>query len=234
VSPDPKEDTMPRSTDSAHRDPLQPRLYTDDPYWASCPIASSWKTWDFLNIPERRLKDEALTRDDELRQLVCITDLGELRLHWSIAADDPIRTHVNDGTPMGKHPHSSHVHSEIQIDGVSIHIDWVTANRYGPGRSMTEAHIFVGGALAGHAWQGGCSLGFGGSRFPAVALVRAGRALVVDGNSEPLILYEAPGYRYLRADADVQRPRVWLWEVGDLEASQKAKGSVRRLGDRPR
>jgi hypothetical protein len=197
-------------------------------------MGSAWQTWDFLNIPERRFTGEASNRDDALRQLVRVADLGELRLDWAIAADDPIRTHTDNGRPLGKYPHSSHVHTETEIDGARIHIDWVTANRYGPGRSMTEAHIFVDGVRAGHAWNGGCSLGFGGNAFPAVALLQPGTALVVDGNSERLILYEAPGYRYYRADAEVQRPHAWLWEVADSEASLEARASGRRLGDRSR
>lgn len=223
---------MPHLDDSTSRDSRQPQLHPDDPFFASCPIGSTWETWDFLNIPQRRFQGEARRRDDKVRRLICVADLGELRSDWAIAADDPIRTHTDTGRPLGRYPLSSHLHTEIEIDGARVHIDWVTAIGFGPGRSMTEAHIFVNDVLAGHAWRGGCSLGFGGNRFPAVARITASKALVVDGGSTGAVLYEDASRRYLRADADVQRPHVWLWRVTDSGTRLKATGRVRRLGDR--
>jgi hypothetical protein len=62
----------------------------------------------------------------------------------------------------------------------------------------------------GHAFRGGCSLGFGGNIFPAVARVAPGKVLVIDDCGKNVVLFEEPGRRYYRADAAVQRPRVRL------------------------
>lgn len=191
-------------------DHREPRLQDDDQLWTSCPIGSSWRTWDFLSIPKRRLAGDARERSDELQRLVRRADLRELHPEWVIAADDPLRTHTGDGSPMGRYPHCSHVHTELEIDGVRVHVDWVTRNSYGPGRSMTEAHIFVDGEREGHAFHGGCSLGFGSNSFPAVARVAPGRVLVIDDCGKNVVLFEERGRRYYRADAKVQRPRVRL------------------------
>lgn len=193
--------------------PRQPRLHRDDPFWMSCPIGSSWQTWDFLSIPTRRLTGDARKRSDELQELVRGADLRELQLEWVVAADDPLRTRTEDRRPMGRHPHSSHVHTELARDGVRIHIDWVTANNHGPGRSMTEAHIFVDGVREGYAFHGGCSLGFGGNSFPAVARLAPGTVLSVHDSVSNVVLFEDAGCRYSRAVAELERPRARLYEL---------------------
>jgi hypothetical protein len=212
----------PRS--SVPNDRRRPQRHARDPFWQSCPLGSSWSEWDFLNVPRRAEDDQGVARNERLRGS---RDLRELELAWEIAQDDPGRiVHETGGDPSGRHPYSSHVHAETTIDGIQVHVDWVTATRFGPGRSLTEVRIFVDGVVAGRAWRGGCSLGFGGDSFPAVARVGRDKALVVDGSSEPVIAYESDLARYHRQDAEVQRPCAWLWEVAD--------GASRREGGRPR
>lgn len=205
---------MPHPTGSRSNDPRQPHQHHVDPFWTTCPLGSTWRTWDFMNVPARRLTGDALERHLELRRMKRVRDLGELRLDWEIAADDPGRLlRESGGDRAGHHVWSSHVHTETIIDGAKIHIDWVTVDGSGPGRSLTEVRIFVGGILAGQAFTGGCSLGFGGGDFPAVALVGVDRALVVDGDRAPVAASGDGPTRRLRADAEVQRPCVRISRI---------------------
>jgi hypothetical protein len=65
-------------------------------------------------------------------------------------------------------------------DGHRVHIDIVSALKFGPGREYHECRIFVDGRLAGRGGDCGCSLGFGGSDLPSVAAVGRDAAVTVD------------------------------------------------------
>ena len=77
-----------------------------------------------------------------------------------------------------------HLHAEAIIEGVRVHIDRVTATKYGPGRSFLEFRIFADGELVGRGGRCGCSLGGGGSNLPAVGRIAANVAITVDDVSE--------------------------------------------------
>jgi hypothetical protein len=226
--------TVQHHKDPRPRDPRRPLRHRVDPYAATCPLDSEWRDWDFLNVPNRRLTGAAIERHHVLRKLNGVRDLGELELAWEIAFDDPGRLiHEAGGDSTGNHPWSSHIHAETTIDDSRLHIDWITASRFGPGRSMTEVRIFLDGALVGQGFSGGCSLGFGGSDLPAVAMVGRDKAVVVDGSAQPLVAYEDALSRYFRCDAAVQRPCVWLWEVASQGLLRTRRdGPRKRLGRR--
>lgn len=85
--------------------------------------------------------------------------------------------------PPGYPPH---VHSSLDVDGQRVHIDYIWANMWGPGRSKSEIHIFVDDCLAGFGGHWGTSLGASSSISPTVALLDDRRALVFDGPSPAL------------------------------------------------
>jgi hypothetical protein len=148
------------------------------------------------------------------RNAVAERDLGELHLSWEIAFDDPSRRiHDAGGDSSGSHPSSSHIHGETTIDGAHVHVDWTSASRTAPGRSIREVRIFINGDLVGEAFRAGCSLGGGGSDWPAVVLLGNLKAIVVDGDVEPIVAYQDTLTLRLRDDAAVQRPVVWLWQI---------------------
>jgi hypothetical protein len=72
------------------------------------------------------------------------------------------------------------MHAQTMLDGHRVHIDVLSATKYGPGRSYQECRIFVDGRLAGRGGDCGCSLGFGTSDFPAVAAVGMDAAMTFD------------------------------------------------------
>ena len=79
----------------------------------------------------------------------------------------------------------------VDIDGRTVHVDWVSNSNQkgGPGRALTEFRVFVDGQLAGRGGEWGCSLGAGGRDLPLVARIGADTALTLDhmGRGLPIV-----------------------------------------------
>jgi hypothetical protein len=164
---------------------------------SDCPLDPSWNLWDLFR-PHRY--HDAITSEQwqvcararcsqpvRHRKLVALT--------WSLAVDDARyarmpSAHPGDAEWRRGENSSQHAHAEADIDGVMVHIDRVAATRYGPGRSFVEFRIYAAGRLAGRGGWCGCSLGFGGTELPAVAVIHPGLAVTVDevhANGEPMV-----------------------------------------------
>jgi hypothetical protein len=217
---------MQHPNDPRPHDPRRPIRHRVDPFWETCPLERDWPTWDLFNVSRRTPQGAALVRHRAAQRLRGVRDLGELVLNWDVAQDDPGRlVHERGGDPSGRHPFSSHIHTEVTIDRHRIHMDVITTGGFGPGRSLTEARVFVDGVVAGQAWEGGCSLGAGGNSFPAIARIGRRTALVVDIDREPRVALDTVSTYRLRTDALVQRPCAWLWEAS---SAVPQKGARRR------
>jgi hypothetical protein len=212
---------VPRA-DQPH-DPRIPHCDPVDPYQHTCPLGPGWTAWDIGSSWRADLPPDADAIAERTKRAVGVRDLGALKVRWVWAFDDPSRLLQEAGNPAGRIVSSSHLHTEVTIDDHRVHIDRVTATRTGPGRSIDETRIIVDGVFAGRGGGTGCSLGGGCSHGPAVALVGARKAVLVDGTCLPLVEYEAGETRYMRNDAYVQRPAVRLCRVRLLEGETKVQ-----------
>lgn len=139
-----------------------------------CPIGTTWRDWDLLTLSRHTatgVADHGRARGRRLAGLRHVADLtcAQLRADHMVAG----------------RRHATHVHGDTEVDGLGVHVDWVWVRAWGPGRSLAEVRVFVDGTLAARAWRGGCSLGGGGTSFPAVAWVQPDLALVVTEPGAP-------------------------------------------------
>lgn len=118
------------------------------------------------------------------RRLLPIETRGPLFLDWEVAQDDarfrPMTPAESGQADWKFSPASpSHVHAEAVVDGHPVHIDWLHAWKFGPGRTYNEVRVYVNGRLAGRGGRCACSLGFGGNDLPAVAAIGQNAAITV-------------------------------------------------------
>lgn len=136
---------------------------------ADCPLGTDWHRWDVLNAGARL--SVLPTRN---APPVSASGGAPLKVQWS-----PPTLH------FAGHRTLRHSHGEFDVMGIRVHVDWVTMDAWGPGRSLVEARVFVNGELRGYAAEGGCSLGSGTAcYFPAVARISPGFAVTVDRDEE--------------------------------------------------
>ena len=159
---------------------------------ASCPLGDAWTRWDMFGPVAndfRLVPPEGRVRCDDARGCVPRRHRGRLKMRWSAA------------TPLTHGERPDHMHADVTVDGLVVHIDCVHRNLGGPGRAVQEVRIFVDGVLEGRGGSAGCSLGFGGDDLPAVARVGSGQAVTVD-----LV-------------AGIPAPVVELWEIAATRES---------------
>ncbi len=167
--------------------PARPPLVAPDRLRIGCPLGDTWRAWDFLNLPRRELPAKASHFN---RRLAVGPATDTLDVVWERGPHDalyrPPTPEEEDGMEgRFKHGSPSHTHTAFEVDGRRVHLDRVGGTRYGPGRSWTEIVAFVDGACVAHGWQGGCSLGFGGSRnWPLTVSVSPTASLVVTGEGQ--------------------------------------------------
>ncbi len=173
----------------------------------TCPMPAGWRQWDlgtYWRCPARiQRRAEAARRAHLGPALPCP------HVRWELASDDaslmPLAFEENRGETWRWAPDTpSHIHTELRVAGHALHIDVVSATKYGPGRSYWEARIFVDGELAGRGGKGGSSLGGGGSSLPAIAWI--GDALVIQ------VFDDRRGWP-IASDAASQRPVISLARV---------------------
>jgi hypothetical protein len=212
--------------DSRRHDPRRPVCDPADPYVPTCPLGAGWQQWDLGNCWTDGLPGDAQAIADRGERVRGVRLLGTLNARFVWAFDDPSRLALGVGGDLAPNqPWNSHIHAEFPIDGHQVHIDWITATRFGPGRSLTEVRIFIDGKFAGRAGYTGSSLGGGGSSFPAVALIGNGKALVLTDETQPMVAFQDASSQYNRTDAAVQRPLVRLWTVQERTTEKRSKRS---------
>jgi len=150
----------------------------------NCPLQPDWpRRLRDLSFRLANPEDEARLRHAHL--VARGAKLMEIDAKWEIAHDDPSQdTPEKDSHFFPGYPR--HVHASLDVDGRRVHIDYIWAHMWGPGRSKNEIHIFVDDRLAGFGGHWGTSLGASSSISSAVALLDDRRALVFDGPSPAL------------------------------------------------
>ena len=137
-----------------------------------CPLGLDWHRWDVLNAGARLA---VLPRRESLP--ASATDGYALPIEWGAPSEHRAGNRA-----------ARHLHGNITVEGVRLHVDWVVMDATGPGRSLVETRLFVDGELRAYAAEGGCSLGSGTAcYFPAVARIAPGIAVAVerDANRRP-------------------------------------------------
>lgn len=167
--------------------PARPVLAAPARLATACPLGDAWRTWDFLTLPKRELPlkadafNVARSAGPKVRAIDVVWERG---LHDALYRPPT----VEEGGGVAwrfEHASPSHTHCEVEVEGHRVHLDRVGGTKYGPGRSWTEIVAFVDGVCVAHGWEGGCSLGFGGSRnWPLKVRVSATATLVVTGDGE--------------------------------------------------
>jgi hypothetical protein len=151
-----------------------------------CPLGSCWRDWDMFGTLDkyfRFVSDEQKAQCQEARVRAPSRHLGRIGLEWEA-------TWIEPGVGNRKGTFDGHVHAEATIETRLVHIDIVRLTKWGPGRSILEVRIFVDGELAGRGGSAGCSLGFGGSDLPAVAILSGSTVLsvaVIHGRGTPVV-----------------------------------------------
>lgn len=154
---------------------------------SACPLDASWATWDMFGSHARfnQLSSPGFEICADARRTVPILHLGLVQLQWESAHDDlPMAREDSGAVWRWRKGSPAHLHAEASVNGKGLHIDRVTATKYGPGRSFLEFRIFVDGQLTGRGGRCGCSLGMGGNDLPAVGRLASTLAITVDDVAE--------------------------------------------------
>ena len=69
-----------------------------------------------------------------------------------------------------------------------MYLEWIGGRGWGPGFGFSEVRIYLDREVVGREWELGSSIGICGKVGPAVAVLREGLALRVDGKKEHLEL----------------------------------------------
>ncbi len=136
-----------------------------------------WLTWGLMDVPKGRLSPDLHARmEADLTQAASLPlAAARLPIRWSY--DSNLR---KQSARAGVRLRSTwrRVASFTVIDQ-RIYLEAFSGIGGGPGFGFRDVRIYVDDVLVGRAWRGGCSLGFGGSNGPAVALLRNGCAVRV-------------------------------------------------------
>lgn len=136
-----------------------------------------WLTWGVMDVPGGRLPPDVVARMDADRERAEALPLAVSRLPVGWSYDSSLRRR---STAAGVRLRSTWRRvSDIVIDGQRIDLEAFGGFGGGPGFGFREVRLYVDDVIAGRAWSGGCSLGFGGRSRPAVALLRNGWAVRV-------------------------------------------------------
>lgn len=188
----------------------------DDHLAATCQLDSSWRLWDMFRKPryDRAMSHAEMHVCAVARRTIPVRRLELLKPAWHVAPDDARHVPMTVGESgdvdwRWAKDSPSHVHADLVVNGVRVHIDRVAATKYGPGRSILEFRIHADGRLVGRGGRCGCSLGFGGDDLPAVGQVGRNLVIAVDGLSD-------------------RPPTVELWKVRRMTARRAKSAKVRK------
>lgn len=136
-----------------------------------------WLTWGLMDVPKGRLSPDVHVRMDADRTRAAALPVAAARLPVRWSNDSTLRKR---SARAGSRLHSTwrRVTSFTVIDQ-RISMEAFGGMGGGPGFAFKDVRIYVDDVLVGRGWRGGCSLGFGGSSGPAVALLRNGCAVQV-------------------------------------------------------
>ena len=151
----------------------------------ACPMPPDWRTWDMLGTHRfDHVPPDVAAVVAAAKRARPVEHLAVLQPVFEVAADDgslvPM-TPEESGQPEWKFKRGNprHRHAEFVHSGSLVHVDHLSATKFGPGRSYVEIRIFIDGRLAGRGGRCGISLGGGGADYPAVALFPNGTAVTV-------------------------------------------------------
>jgi len=136
-----------------------------------------WLTWGMMDCPNGRLSPDLLARMEVDRARAAALPLAAsgIAIKWSY--DSNLRTR---STAAGVRLRSTWRRvSSFIVNDQRLYLEAFGGTGSGPGFTFRDVRIYLDDVLVGRAWRGGCSLGFGGSCGPAVALLRNGCAVRV-------------------------------------------------------
>ena len=129
----------------------------------------SWLTWGVSDVPHGRLSPEVLAAfaADRERARSLPVVVQAVPSGWSY--DSSLRRHsAGDRTRLRA---AWRRVTSFTAGRCQIYLEAFGGIGGGPGFGFRDVRIYVDGRLAGRAWKGGCSLGFGGGAGPAVAML---------------------------------------------------------------
>jgi hypothetical protein len=129
-----------------------------------------WLTWGVMDCPKGRISSDLLARMelDRTRAAVLPLAASGIAIKWSY--DSNLR---RSSTAAGVRLRSTWRRvSSFIVNDQRVYLEAFSGIGVGPGFGFRDVRIYVDDLLVGRAWRGGCSLGFGGSSGPAVALLR--------------------------------------------------------------
>jgi hypothetical protein len=157
-----------------------------------CPLGVGRLQWGVSSAARGGHAGEGLLLPPVDRSRVPGPSLGTIDARWDLGpGDDAIR-------PREPLPHlheCRHRHTTLLLGGTRVHIDRTAGTGSGPGFSFVEVRIYIDERIVGRAVKIGCSLGAGGSTFPAVALIGDRLVLVASEDDPPrleLVGYASP------------------------------------------
>lgn len=136
-----------------------------------------WLTWGLMDIPKGRLSPDVHARMDADRTRAASLPLAAARLPIGWSYDSTLRQR---STRAGVRLRSTWRRvTGFTINDQRVYLEAFGGIGSGPGFGFKDVRIYLDDVAVGRAWKGGCSLGFGGSSSPAVALLRNGCAVRV-------------------------------------------------------
>ncbi len=136
-----------------------------------------WLTWGLMDVPKGRLSPDLHARMEADRTRAASLPVAAARLPVRWSNDSTLRKR---SARAGVRLHSTWRRiTSFTVNDQRIDVEAFGGIGGGPGFGFKDVRIYVDDVLVGRGWRGGCSLGFGGSNGPAVALLRNGCAVRV-------------------------------------------------------
>jgi hypothetical protein len=129
-----------------------------------------WLTWGMRDCPSGRLSPDLLARmeHDRARAVTFPLAASNIPIRWRY---DSYLLKRSTGAGVRLRSTWRRV-AEFTTHGQRVYLEAFGGTGSGPGFTFRDVRIYLDDELVGRAWRGGCSLGFGGSCGPAVALLR--------------------------------------------------------------
>lgn len=137
----------------------------------------AWLTWGVMNVPHGDLSPDVSARiDADRKRAKSLRVLGpSIPIKW---AYDSNLIKVSRGPTCQLRKTWRRV-ARYTHEGREVYLEAFGGIGGGPGFGFREVRLYINKTIVGRAWVGGCSLGFGGSVGPAIALLGEGLALRV-------------------------------------------------------
>jgi hypothetical protein len=158
-------------------------------------ISYRWLTWGVSGVRHGDLRPEVLAKIDEDRRRAHPLRAVTRRIPIPWVEDQSVSARFIGH--MYRLSDARRRFADMTFNGEPLYLEWIEGNGHGPGFGFSEVRIHDRDGIVGRAWSVGCSLGFGGSVGPAIAVLEDGLALRIDGKKEnlELVRLKEPGVK---------------------------------------